>query len=215
MSDQCPLDLVATHPALELHISKRRSSSLRSFEGKGGEEESEDDEGGGHGHGNGTKASGPAAALRSATDAAARNVSSGPLWARILLFLASFTGIFLGATIAIYPAMSYRIFSIWDLATVECRDVIDYITVAAVPPSRRHPHLPPAPSSPPHRPRAYYCSRRRRGRDGGSSSSSSGSSGSRRMSSRSAWNGGTPRTATWQPAPHATTSGGAQGREGA
>ena len=143
MSDQCPLDLVATHPALELHISKRRSSSLRSFEGKGGEEESEDDEGGGHGHGNGTKASGPAAALRSATDAAARNVSSGPLWARILLFLASFTGIFLGATIAIYPAMSYRIFSIWDLATVECRDVIDYITVAAVPPVAPPP-APPA-----------------------------------------------------------------------
>ncbi len=125
MSDQCPVDLQATHPAeLAERAKKRKAARQRAAKRL---ESEHDEELGRGGKGGGS-----------------RHLSAGmtpqrelaPCWPRVLLALTSLAGVGLGLTIAVYPAFSYQV-----RANPRIRPSIPTPTHASP--------APPAPPSPP------------------------------------------------------------------
>ena len=158
MSDQCPTDLVATHPVemadRQRHRNKHAAAASRDKEEEEEEEEDEDDddEDARHGKRRGAPSAAPSHARptsRMPRGPPSGAESAGPCWARALLLLTSLAGISLGGTIVIAPAVSYEIFDVWSLINLQCDDIIEYITVAAVPPYAPPPPAPPGGYSPP------------------------------------------------------------------
>ena len=162
MSDQCPLDLIATHP---VEVSRHRrlkaveqvlgvpcqdntvkngaaSASARSSARGGSSRIVGPSCGHSNGHGSGPGApSGNSMLQRSAqgvrneASAAVRTVSRGGNWMpRIILFLASLANVGLGLTIMIFPAVSYGVFNVWELPFLHCNQVIAYRYRYAYPP---------------------------------------------------------------------------------
>ena len=137
MSDQCPDDLKTKHP---VELAERQRQRGKRNEDEESEEEDEEEAGGRQ----------PKSATSTGTSATSRGLPRGSsarssCMARVLLFVASLGGLGLGASIIVAPAVSYEIFDVWKLASLHCDDIIEFITVAAVPPIAPPPPLPPAP----------------------------------------------------------------------
>ena len=149
MSDQCPHDLVATHP---VEVAQRHKDRRSEEEEEDDDDDDDEEAAKAIEQANAAKVGGRTAANTLALGAAAAKAArkaKRKCYARALLLLSSIGGLCLGGTIIIAPAVSYEIFDVWKLANLQCDSVIDYIMVAAVPPAMPPPPQPPGGYSPP------------------------------------------------------------------
>ena len=137
MSDRCPVDLLATHPAAagEQQRMRPRSGMPSPLDEL---EDTYDDSGTDPESADVLPPPGmPRPRLKRIMASARRNDSGkeGAYWARCLLCLISLSGLGLGLTILLYPAFSYSIFDIWQLASLQCDAVIETEHIIAMPPA--------------------------------------------------------------------------------